>query len=186
MLGRLGVPAAKCVFVPFPIADTPEPLSPEPYVYSAGMAQRDWPTLLHALAIADVSAVVAAAVTTPSEKVRVIGQTSPDEGRQHLAKSTALVLALLDTDLPAGPLLVLDAMAAGVPVIASDVGGSRDYVDHGVTGLLVPPNDPAALGAAVRRVFDDPILRARLGTAAREVAKTFTPDRFWRAVLASV
>jgi starch synthase len=61
-----------------------------------------------------------------------------------------------------------EAMAYGRAVVASDVGGLRDLVRDGETGLLVPPQDPAELRAALDRLLDDPELRARLGAAARE------------------
>jgi glycosyltransferase involved in cell wall biosynthesis len=63
-----------------------------------------------------------------------------------------------------------EAMAYGRPVVASAVGGLLDAVEDGVTGLLVPPRDPAALRAALEQLLGDEALRARLGAAAR--AKT--------------
>jgi glycosyltransferase involved in cell wall biosynthesis len=61
-----------------------------------------------------------------------------------------------------------EAMAHGKPVVASDVGGLRDLVVDGETGLLVPPRNPAALRAAIDRLLADPDLRRRLGAAGRE------------------
>ena len=63
-----------------------------------------------------------------------------------------------------------EAMAYGRPVVACAVGGLVDAVEDGVTGLLVPPRDPAALRAALERLLADPGLRNRLGEAARERA----------------
>jgi len=60
-----------------------------------------------------------------------------------------------------------EAMAYGRPVVASAVGGLVDAVEDGVTGLLVPPRDPAALRAAIERLLGDAELRRRLGDAAR-------------------
>ncbi len=62
---------------------------------------------------------------------------------------------------------VLEAMAAGLAVIATYVGGSAEAIQPGTGGLLVPPRDPAALGAALLSLAGDPDLRARLGNAAR-------------------
>ncbi len=59
----------------------------------------------------------------------------------------------------------LEAMACGVPVVASAVGGMIDSVVDGVTGVHVPPRDPGALAAVLRRLLDRPALRARLGGA---------------------
>jgi hypothetical protein len=63
-------------------------------------------------------------------------------------------------------MVVTEALARGVPVLATDVGGVPEALGRG--GLLVPPGDPAALGAALRRWLEDPELRAALRRAARE------------------
>jgi len=66
------------------------------------------------------------------------------------------------------PLSVLEAMAAGVPVVATDIGGTREAVAHEQTGLLVPARDPAALAAAMRRVMDQPEEADRRASLARD------------------
>jgi glycosyltransferase involved in cell wall biosynthesis len=65
------------------------------------------------------------------------------------------------------PLALIEAMAAGVPVISTDVGGVGDLVSHGKTGWLVPPGDPAALARGIEILQDDPGLCRRLVAAAR-------------------
>jgi glycosyltransferase involved in cell wall biosynthesis len=65
------------------------------------------------------------------------------------------------------PLALLEAMAAGLPTIASDMPGHRDLLSDGRDGLLVPAADASALAAAVTRLFDDRELSARLGSAAQ-------------------
>lgn len=64
----------------------------------------------------------------------------------------------------------MEASAMGVPVVATDIRGCRQAVDHGITGLLVPARDPEALAAAIARLADDPGDRQRLGAAARRKA----------------
>ena len=62
-------------------------------------------------------------------------------------------------------------MAHGRPVVATDVGGLRDLVVHGETGLVVPPRDPTALRQALETLLADRELRQRLGASARERAR---------------
>ena len=78
-----------------------------------------------------------------------------------------------------------EAMAHARPVVATAVGGLPDAVEDGVTGLLVPPNEPAVLRAALLRLLDDAALRQRLGAAARERARLhFGREAAARATLA--
>ncbi|MDX6769760.1 MAG: glycosyltransferase [Elusimicrobiota bacterium] len=89
------------------------------------------------------------------------------------------------------PNALLEAMALGLPVVASAVDGVPEAVEHEKSGLLVPPDDPKALGAALRRLVTDFALRGRLGPAAAAVvAEKFTLRRMiaeyeetYRAVL---
>jgi colanic acid/amylovoran biosynthesis glycosyltransferase len=64
--------------------------------------------------------------------------------------------------------VLMEAMSSGVPVVASAISGIPELVEDGIGGLLVPPGDAAAIRDALRRLADDPALRARLGAAARE------------------
>jgi phosphatidylinositol alpha-mannosyltransferase len=68
---------------------------------------------------------------------------------------------------------LVEAMAAGRPVVATDIPGYREVVTDGVEGLLVAPRDPEALAAGLVRVLTEPGLAARLGEAGRERARTF-------------
>jgi len=72
------------------------------------------------------------------------------------------------------PLVALEAMAAGRPVVASAVGGLPDLVLDGTSGTLVPPEDVPALRAAILRLLADPGLRARMGQAGRQRAKGYS------------
>jgi glycosyltransferase involved in cell wall biosynthesis len=73
---------------------------------------------------------------------------------------------------------VLEAMSAGLPVVAFDVGGNAEAVEHGVTGLLAPERDPAALGAAMGELLADADRRRAMGEAGRKrAAESFSLDR---------
>jgi glycosyltransferase involved in cell wall biosynthesis len=79
------------------------------------------------------------------------------------------------------PLAALESMAAGCPVVGARVCGTMDAVEHGETGLLAPPEDPAALAAAILRLLDLPEERARMGERARRrVEAQFSVQRMVR------
>ncbi|MET9449596.1 glycosyltransferase family 4 protein [Streptomyces cinerochromogenes] len=95
----------------------------------------------------------------------------------------ARIFASLDLFVHTGPFetfcqTVQEAMASGAPVVAPAAGGPLDLVDHGRTGLLVPPRDAAAVQEAVRALAADPARRAAYGAAARATVE----DRTWAAV----
>jgi glycosyltransferase involved in cell wall biosynthesis len=72
------------------------------------------------------------------------------------------------------PNVLLEAMALGLPVISTAIAAIPEIVEDGVSGLLVPPGDPAALVAAVERLIADPDLGARLGAnTRRRIAERF-------------
>jgi glycosyltransferase involved in cell wall biosynthesis len=66
---------------------------------------------------------------------------------------------------------VLEYMAAGRPIVATAVGANPDLLDHGVTGLLVPPGDDSALAWAIGKLLREPAGARRMGEAARSVAQ---------------
>lgn len=70
-------------------------------------------------------------------------------------------------------IVIIEAMASGRPVIASNTGGISDIVEDGVSGLLVPPGDDVALGRSIERLLADPELRDRLGQSALKRAADF-------------
>ena len=95
---------------------------------------------------------------------RVIFLGYRDDVSDLLASCDLFVLPSLFEGLP---LSVLEAMAAGKPVVATAIGGTDEAVVHGETGLLVPPADPATLARAIRTALSDPGLSQRLGAAGR-------------------
>ncbi|MFI0481199.1 glycosyltransferase [Actinomadura sp. 9N215] len=96
-----------------------------------------------------------------------------------LLRSASVVVTLPRYE-PFG-MVPLEAMACGVPVVASAVGGHLDTVADGVTGVLVPPRDPDAAARAIRALLDDPARRAAMGLAGSERAR----DRYsWARVAA--
>ncbi|NEY35116.1 glycosyltransferase [Streptomyces sp. PRKS01-65] len=103
--------------------------------------------------------------TGVADRVRLLGAVDPHD-MPALIRSADLVLCTPVYE-PFG-IVPLEAMACGVPVLATDVGGHRDSVADGVTGRLVPPQDPGAIAEAARALLADEGLRRRYGTAGRE------------------
>ncbi len=81
-------------------------------------------------------------------------------------------------------LVLLEAMAAGCPLVASNIPGYRSVVSDGSEGLLVEPGDPEALAAALVRLLRDPDLRARMSVQGRETARGFAWEKVAGRVLA--
>jgi glycosyltransferase involved in cell wall biosynthesis len=96
-----------------------------------------------------------------------------------LAAADIFVLPSRSEAFPNG---AIEAMAAGLPVVASAVGGLLDLIEDGRTGLLVPPAEPQALAAAIGRLIEDRALARRLGEQARtHVAERYTFERMVQA-----
>jgi glycosyltransferase involved in cell wall biosynthesis len=95
---------------------------------------------------------------------------SPQVMASWMRASVAVVPSVWDE--PMGQ-VAIEAMLVGRPVVASDVGGLRDVVEHGASGLMVPPGDAGALAAALDRLLDNPEARHRMGTTGRLHARQF-------------
>jgi glycosyltransferase involved in cell wall biosynthesis len=111
-----------------------------------------------------------------SQKVSFLGDRRdvPD----LLARSQIFVLA---THYEGLPISILEAMRGGLPVIGSSVNGIPEAIEHGVTGLVVPPRDPSALAKAILALVESPELRQAMGTAARKrFEREFVVDRMVR------
>ncbi len=110
-----------------------------------------------------------------ADRIRFHGWCDNGATRRLLGASDVLVLP---SRAEALPVVILEAMAEGVPVIASRVGDIPDAVEHGETGLLVPASDPLSLADAIHALATDGERRQRLGTASRlRAARRFDIDR---------
>jgi glycosyltransferase involved in cell wall biosynthesis len=122
-----------------------------------------------------------------------VGPKPPEEVRNFCATADVLVMPSIATASFREPwgLVANEAMNQGTPVIATDAVGAAagGLVRHERNGLVVPAGNVRALAAAIRRIHDDPALRARLGAAARQDVQAYTFDAWasgMSAALASV
>ena len=107
-----------------------------------------------------------------ADRCRFIGYT--DDVAPFYAACDVIALSSANEGTP---VTIIEALAAGVPVVSTDVGGVRDVVADGRSGLLVPAGDVTALGAAIERLARDPELRRTLGSSGREVVDRYSIPR---------
>jgi glycosyltransferase involved in cell wall biosynthesis len=108
-----------------------------------------------------------------SDHVQLAGPRPQDEIVAAYRRAALFVLPCVvgvDGNRDGLPTVLLEAMAMHIPVVSTDLTGVPEIVEDGITGLLVPQNDPAALAAALARLLSDPALREQMGRAARAKA----------------
>lgn len=212
MLGRLGV-GATCISNPVRISPGTEPLvraasSRLRLLFVGSLGRRKGvPDLIAAVAEARAAGSDVTLLLVGKEEQRGERRTIEDEIRrtrqEHVVTFAGLKSASELHELYAGadavclpsqrevlPMTLLEAMAFGLPVIATSVGGIPDLVEDGTTGLLVAPRSVEELAAAISRLARDPELRHALGRAAQarvaSVAGSGTIVRQWRELYADV
>jgi glycosyltransferase involved in cell wall biosynthesis len=180
------------------------PAPPTDLIASAGAENRDYATLIEALRDAPVRCHVA------TDRVRIDGplmsrrftvaqlaQTATPNvtfGRRNLrelrelyARSRFVVLPLQPNNIDNGVTVLLEAMAMGKAVICSQTEGQRGVLQHGVTGLYVPPKDPRAMREAILSLWNDPARAEAMGRAGRAyIEKHHTLEGFCRNVRTAI
>lgn len=119
-------------------------------------------------------------LTRQLEDVEFLGRVP--EGQKAQLFKTADIYVSPATGRESFGIVLLEAMSAGAPIICSDIHGYRGVVRRDRDGLLVEPGNADALAASMRRLIDDPQLRAKLSRAGEERAQLFTWERVGQAV----
>jgi len=92
-------------------------------------------------------------------------------------------LMVLPSHSEGSPNVLLEAMAAGLPSIATRVGGVPELVRDGESALLVPAGNTQALANAIRRALGDPALRKCLGSTAHGISRQYAPEVYCKAII---
>ena len=100
--------------------------------------------------------------------MQFLGYQSQAQVRELLRETDVFVMASFAEGVP---VVLMEAMASGVPVVSSNIAGIPELVEDGVSGMLVPPGDAAAVARAAGRLLSDPDLRARFGAAGRSTVE---------------
>ena len=155
-------------------------LPDEPLVVSAGREHRDHHVLSSAVSGQDYRVFVTDSSGHSPRAQRLQPTQWPDnvdvghltylELRALYARASVLVVPVVPSDFPAGVTAVLEAMSMGRAVVVTDSPGLRGVVEHGRTGVVVPPHSPEAMRDAIERLLASPSERRRLGAAARAAA----------------
>lgn len=173
-----GIPAERTAVVgagsnvdpdPIPFSDDPARLRRIAFV-GVDWERKGGPCLIEAFAIIRKSlpdarlVIVGCSPDASRPGVEIVGRLPRDEVKRHLARSAVLAFPTRIEPFGIAP---IEASLQGLPTVASDLGALPEIVIAGVTGALVPPDDPHALASALLRYLADPALAAAHGQAAR-------------------
>lgn len=200
LISDFGTPAAKVTVIPNGIIIPSQLTPPDPALRASWQASGNRRVIL-SLATLDarkgLDCLLAAACKVPDAVFVLAGDGPMRQGLVQQAAESGIADRVIflghRTDVPrllascdlfvlpslqeGLPLSVLEAMAAAVPVIASRIPGTEDIVEHGISGILVPPSEPEALAVAITEALADEGRRAQLGTAGyQRVRANFSAD----------
>ena len=191
---RFDLPESKVLFVPMhaPVPEMRLRSSPGNGVVSIGRTARDLESLVLAARTIDapVHIVAGSKDSMPPDlppNVSLSREIPLDDAHALLSRAAVAVVPLKPSCRSTGQVVLFEAMAMGVPVVATRAVGTIDYVRDGVNGLLVEPGDALALSRAVNRVLRDPPLgNALAANALRDCQILWSPDRHALNKLAAI
>lgn len=157
-----------------PVATADVPASDT--ICAVGSQARDYATLLAAMRrLPHLRLILVATVDSLRgldipENVTVRLEVPLSEAQTVIRGSRFMVLPLLSSQVPCGHVTMVTAMYGARAIVATESRGIADYLTAGQNGLTVPPNDPAALAAAIQKLWNDPAQAAKLGQNGRQFA----------------
>lgn len=175
----LQLPRERFVFVPLSaeIRDTATwtEASDDPYIVALGTANRDYALLADAAGQLGYKTIIVAGTHATAHIqappcVSFRSNLTLAECHQLALYSRINVIPIADVNAPSGQVTVIESMMRGVPLVATACAGTSDYVVDGVDGILVAPNDVAAMVNALRTVWEDAALRTALSKNAHQAS----------------
>lgn len=190
---RYGVPMRQIAWQPFAVDPASFPfvqaVGESNYIVSGGNHRRDLTTLLGAARLleAGVHPIELFAQDQGFDvppQIRFRGTVPTSQFCSVVARSRFMVVPLLDDPYnAAGITAIVTALMLGRPIVATASASTRDYIEDGVSGLLVPPSDAGAMAAAIERLDRDPALLERLATGAMQARDKLTTEAWAKALL---
>ena len=123
----------------------------------------------------------------PQAQVELRHDVPIDQLRTLYRQSSVQIIPLLDTKFSSGQTVMLENMALGRTVIVTNTASTRDYIEDGITAVMVPPGDPDALRRTLVEILEDPQHRQQIGArAAEKIRANFSSETFSRNLMALV
>jgi len=174
--------AGRTAFSPWPMVQSLEQANPVAgdYIFSGGSTRRDWRTLISAVENTGVPVTIVAGKDSATgnyglegmeipDNVKVLRSVSREEYGELLSSSQFVVIPVREVSTDVGWDTLCQSMTLGKAVVATAIPPLVDYVIDGETGIVVPPNDPAALRQKILYLLDHPEERRRIGANAKRV-----------------
>ena len=163
----------------------------DPFLLSMGSALRDYKTLLEAIKILKIKTKIVAAPRALEgleipDNVEVISGITLDDCRILSQQARMNVIPMVDRELPAGIVTIIEAMRIGRPIIVTKCLGSEDYIIDNETGLFVEPYSVESMVEAISSLWDDAGKRDRISKAAAIYSEQHISDRAASAKLKSI
>ncbi|MFW5847916.1 MAG: glycosyltransferase [bacterium] len=191
---QLGIHENRFHFLPFHtnIIEPKKISLSEEYILSAGKTGRDYETLALAAEGLDIPVIVISdelsvrGIQFP-KNVQVKCDISYQTYLRYLYRSKVVVVPLKKSMKSTGQVVFLEAMGIGKPVVVTDTTGSKDYIEHGVNGILVPHKDPDKLKRHIMNLWNDHDLRNEISTyALKQIKKNHTFDIYTSKILRTI